>query len=40
VKDLIADIGGDLKQYPKAIQLRMVWHVWHCDEDYGRPAAA
>jgi hypothetical protein len=18
----------------------MVWHVWHCDEDYGRPAAA
>ena len=33
MKNLIADIGGELKQYSEAIQLRMAWHVWHCDED-------
>ncbi|SNS67951.1 catalase [Noviherbaspirillum humi] len=38
-EDLIANIGGDLKQCPEQIQLRMVWHFWHCDEDYGRRVA-
>jgi catalase-related immune-responsive protein len=28
-----------LKQCPKEIALRMVWHWWHCDEDYGRRVA-
>jgi catalase len=37
--DLIANIGGDLKQCPESIQLRMLWHFWHCDEDYGRRIA-
>jgi catalase len=37
--DLVANIGGDLKQCPEPIQLRMVWHLWHCDEDYGRRVA-
>jgi catalase len=38
-EDLIANVGGDLKQCPEPIQLRMVWHLWHCDEDYGRRVA-
>jgi catalase len=38
-EDLIANIGGDLKKCPEPIQLRMVWHLWHCDEDYGRRVA-
>jgi catalase len=37
--DLIANIGADLKQCPEMIALRMVWHLWHCDEDYGRRVA-
>jgi catalase len=37
--DLVNNIGGDLKQCPEPIQLRMVWHWWHCDEDYGRRVA-
>lgn len=37
--DLVANVGGDLKQCPEPIQLRMVWHLWHCDEDYGRRVA-
>jgi catalase len=37
--DLVANIGGDLKQCPEPIALRMVWHLWHCDEDYGRRVA-
>jgi catalase len=37
--DLISNIGEDLKQCPEPIQLRMVWHFWHCDEDYGRRVA-
>jgi catalase len=31
---------ADLKQCPKEIAMRMVWHWWHCDEDYGRRVAA
>lgn len=38
-EELIANIGGDLRQCPEPIQLRMVWHLWHCDEDYGRRVA-
>ena len=37
--DLIANIVGDLKQCPENIQLRMIWHFWHCDEDYGQRLA-
>jgi len=37
--DLVANIGDDLRQCPEPIQLRMVWHWWHCDEDYGRRVA-
>ena len=37
--DLIANLVGDMKQCPEPIQLRMVWHFWHCDEDYGRRVA-
>ena len=33
------NVGGDLKKCPELIQLRMVWHLWHCDEDYGRRVA-
>lgn len=38
-EDLINNVGGDLKACPEPIQLRMVWHLWHCDEDYGRRVA-
>jgi catalase len=37
--DLIANMVGDMKACPKDIALRMVWHWWHCDEDYGRRVA-
>ncbi len=37
--DLVNNIGNDLKECPEVIQLRMVWHLWHCDEDYGRRVA-
>ena len=33
------NVGGDLKGCPEVVQLRMVWHLWHCDEDYGRRVA-
>lgn len=36
---MIANITGNLKQCPEHIQLRMVWHFWHCDADYGRRLA-
>jgi catalase len=39
-EDLIANMVADLKQCPKEIAMRMVWHWWHCDEDYGRRVAA
>ena len=37
--DLIANLVDDMKQCPEPIALRMVWHFWHCDEDYGRRVA-
>ncbi|MBM0106068.1 catalase [Steroidobacter sp. S1-65] len=37
--DLINNLGNDLKQCPEPIQLRMVWHFWHCDQDYGTRVA-
>ncbi|WP_136420043.1 catalase [Herbaspirillum sp. ST 5-3] len=38
-EDLIANISDDLKQCPEPIQLRMVWHLWHCDHDFGTRVA-
>jgi catalase len=37
--DLIKNLVNDLKQCPEPIQLRMVWHFWHCDPDYGTRVA-
>ncbi|AEG94419.1 catalase [Ramlibacter tataouinensis] len=37
--DLVANLGADLRECPEPIRLRMVWHFWHCDEDYGRRVA-
>jgi catalase len=34
-EDLIKNLVADMKECPEAIRLRMVWHFWHCDEDYG-----
>ena len=38
-EDLIANLVADMKECPEPIALRMVWHFWHCDEDYGRRVA-
>jgi catalase len=38
-EDLINNLVADMKECPEPIQLRMVWHFWHCDEDYGRRVA-
>lgn len=38
-EDLINNLATGLKQCPTHIQLRMVWHFWHCDEDYGTRVA-
>ncbi|KTT04617.1 catalase [Pseudomonas oryzihabitans] len=37
--DLIANLVADMKACPENIQLRMVWHFWHCDPDYGTRVA-
>ena len=37
--DLIANMVADMKACPEPIALRMVWHWWHCDPDYGRRVA-
>ncbi|MGH7097980.1 MAG: catalase [Stellaceae bacterium] len=37
--DLIDNLVAGLKPCPRPLQLRMVWHFWHCDEDYGRRVA-
>jgi catalase len=38
-EDLLQNISGDLKKCPENIQLRMVWHLYHCDESYGTEIA-
>lgn len=38
-EDLINNLVADMKDCPEHIALRMVWHFWHCDEDYGRRVA-
>src|SRR3712207_4949029 len=38
-EDLISNLVSDLKQCPEHIQLRMIWHFWHCDPDYGTRVA-
>ena len=37
--DLIANLVDEMKQCPEHIALRMVWHFWYADEDYGRRVA-
>jgi catalase len=37
--DLIANLVADMKECPEPIRLRMVWHLWHCDPDYGSRVA-
>jgi catalase len=37
--ELVKNLGDDLRQCPEQIAQRMVWHFWHCDEDYGRRVA-
>ncbi|WP_237479613.1 catalase [Lichenibacterium dinghuense] len=37
--DLINNLVNDMKACPEPIQLRMVWHFLHCDEDYGTRVA-
>jgi catalase len=37
--DLIANLGADMRECPDHIALRMIWHLWHCDPDYGRRVA-
>jgi catalase len=37
--DLIANMIADMKDCPREIAMRMVWHWWHCDEDYGTRVA-
>jgi len=37
--DLISNMVADMKACPEEIALRMVWHWWHCDEEYGRRVA-
>ena len=37
--DLISNLVEDMKACPEHIALRMIWHFWHCDEDYGRRVA-
>ncbi len=32
-------MSDDLKTCPENIALRMVWHLYHCDEDYGTQVA-
>ena len=38
-EDLIKNLVADMKECPEPIALRMIWHWWHCDEDYGRRVA-
>ena len=37
--DLVANLVADMKACPEHIALRMVWHFWHCDPDYGTRVA-
>ncbi len=37
--DLIANLVDDMKACPEPLALRMIWHFWHCDPDYGRRVA-
>jgi len=38
-EDLINNLVADMKACPEHIALRMVWHFWHCDPDYGTRVA-
>jgi len=38
-EDLLNNVSNDMKQCTEAIALRMVWHLYHCDENYGTEVA-
>lgn len=38
-EELLNNVGGDLAQCPEPIALRMVWHLFQCDERYGTEVA-
>jgi catalase len=38
-EDLLSNVGGDLTKCPPEIAERMVWHLYHCDEQYGSEVA-
>lgn len=38
-EELLSNIAGDLTHCPQEIALRMVWHLYHCDQDYGTQVA-
>jgi catalase len=38
-EELLNNVGGDLAQCPEPIALRMVWHLFQCDERYGSEVA-
>ncbi|MEO6913214.1 MAG: catalase [Candidatus Baltobacteraceae bacterium] len=37
--ELVNNIGNDLKDCPEKISLRMIWHLYHCEPDYGTRVA-
>ncbi len=38
-EELLSNISNDLRSCSPEIALRMVWHLYHCDEDYGTQIA-
>ena len=38
-EELLSNVSGDLRRCPENIQLRMVWHLYRCDESYGTEIA-
>jgi catalase len=38
-EDLLNNLANDLKTCPSNIALRMAWHFYHCDPDYGTQVA-
>ncbi len=38
-EDLLKNVSGDLQKCPEHIAQRMVWHFYHCDENYGTEVA-
>lgn len=38
-EELLENLAGDMKACPEAIALRMIWHFYHCDAEYGTQVA-